>query len=55
MASPEPAQDVNERLSAALEAIQQRLNRSEFGAAALCAQIICKLRKPMTLLVVVPS
>lgn len=55
MASPEPAQDVNERLSVALEAILQRLNRPEFGSNTLRAQIMGKLPKSMILLVVVPS
>lgn len=55
MASPEPTRDVKERLSVALEAILQRLNRPEFGANTLRAQIMGKLRKPMPLLVVVPS
>ena len=55
MASPEPTQDVNERLSVALEAILMRLNGPEFGANTLRAQIMRNLRKPMPLLVVVPS
>ena len=55
MAPPKPAQDVNERLSATLEAILQRLNRPQFGATTLRARIMGKLRKAMTLLVIVPS
>ena len=55
MASPEPAQEVIERLSAALEAISRRLSKPEFDATALRAQIMCTLRKWMALLVIIPS
>lgn len=51
MASPEPAQEVIERLSTALEAISRRLSKPQFDATALRAQIMCTLRKWMALLV----
>jgi hypothetical protein len=44
MSSPDPVQEVTERLSTMLEAVLQRLSKPEFDATALRAQILCKSR-----------